>query len=153
MHQKGTDLDSHLDSDDDLFLLNNKNINTRKRSHTIFKSYLSILNTHKKSHSEEKPFACKECSKGCTTIYALEVHMRKHRDERPFKCHLCEKRFKANSILKNHVQIHSGERPFKSIKKYIIGVRNEAGKKLHGSIIKCTECSKHLPSRHILKDT
>lgn len=45
-----------------------------------------ILERHRKSHLQKKPFACAECKKQFRTRVNMEVHLRSHTNERPFVC-------------------------------------------------------------------
>jgi uncharacterized Zn-finger protein len=55
--------------------------------------YLSILESHKRCHTGEKPFSCHFCDKKFAQKATLQVHERTHTGERPYKCKYCDKTF------------------------------------------------------------
>ncbi|VDM92629.1 unnamed protein product [Litomosoides sigmodontis] len=55
--------------------------------------YLSILESHKRCHTGEKPFDCHFCDKKFAQKATLQVHERTHTGERPYKCKYCDKTF------------------------------------------------------------
>uniref|UniRef100_A0A1I7YYD3 Zinc finger protein n=1 Tax=Steinernema glaseri TaxID=37863 RepID=A0A1I7YYD3_9BILA len=86
--------------------------------------YLSILESHKRCHTGEKPFPCHFCSKKFAQKATLQVHERTHTGERPYKCKYCEKTFAQYGTKTVHE------------KSAHLGIRN----------YKCPKCSKCLSS-------
>ncbi|VDM41268.1 unnamed protein product [Toxocara canis] len=86
--------------------------------------YLSILESHKRCHTGEKPFNCHFCDKKFAQKATLQVHERTHTGERPYKCKYCEKTFAQYGTKTVHE------------KSAHLGIRN----------YKCPKCSKCLSS-------
>lgn len=55
---------------------------------------------------------CTKCDKTFTRAYNLNSHMRTHTNERPFKCSVCNKAFARQHDRKRHEDLHSGEKKY-----------------------------------------
>ncbi|PAV73663.1 hypothetical protein WR25_18834 [Diploscapter pachys] len=68
-------------------------------------------NTHP-ANLHEKRHLCEICGKGFPYLSILESHKRCHTGEKPFSCHFCDKRFAQKATLQVHERTHTGERPY-----------------------------------------
>jgi DNA-directed RNA polymerase subunit RPC12/RpoP len=81
-----------------------------------------------RTHTGEKPYACKYCDTKFSDFGSRNKHERRHTGERPYICATCGKTFTYSYVLVNHMMTHTGE------KKY-----------------ECTVCSKRFTKSHHLK--
>ncbi|XP_076437370.1 uncharacterized protein LOC143276637 [Babylonia areolata] len=65
-------------------------------------------------HSEEQPFVCDICRKGCASKSELEAHKLTHTDEKPFRCEQCGQALRRKANLEQHIRaVHMQHRPFR----------------------------------------
>jgi len=77
-----------------------------------FKTVLE-LQTHFRSHSDERPHRCDQCGKSSKSRSDVNSHWRAvHSERREYKCAEaeCGKSFKAAKNLRDHTRVHSSER-------------------------------------------
>ncbi|XP_037039340.1 zinc finger protein 12-like isoform X1 [Bradysia coprophila] len=71
----------------------------------------SLLSSHNRTHTGERPFACNQCEKNFATQGGLDLHTRRHLGLKNYVCNICDRRFVESSNLKVHMRTHTGERP------------------------------------------
>jgi len=76
-------------------------------------SQLSYFNAHRRTHFAEKPYKCDKCKKGFVQSTHLKIHKMIHTGEKPYQCYICKARFTQHGNLKRHIRTHTGEKPFK----------------------------------------
>ncbi|KAF3703555.1 PR domain zinc finger protein 14 [Channa argus] len=68
----------------------------------------SILRTHIRQHSGERPFKCKHCGKAFASHAAHDSHVRRtHAGDKSFPCDLCGASFHDEQELKYHIKSHT----------------------------------------------
>ncbi|XP_077111977.1 uncharacterized protein LOC143767481 isoform X2 [Ranitomeya variabilis] len=110
-------------------------------------NHKSILNTHEKIHTKEKPASCSECGKCFVDKSHLAKHQRSHTGEKPFSCLECGKCFADKSYLAIHRRTHTGEKPYSCLEcgKYFKQKSHlNTHEKLHtkDKLASCSECGK-----------
>uniref|UniRef100_A0A0N4Z3X4 Zinc finger protein n=1 Tax=Parastrongyloides trichosuri TaxID=131310 RepID=A0A0N4Z3X4_PARTI len=118
--------------------------------------YLSILESHRRCHTGEKPFQCRFCDKKFAQKATLQVHERTHTGERPYKCRYCEKTFAQYGTKTVHEKsAHLGIRNYKCPKcdKSLSSPSAlYTHKKTHGAkIFQCHLCPKTFTLKNYLK--
>ncbi|XP_003738268.3 uncharacterized protein LOC100907060 [Galendromus occidentalis] len=108
-------------------------------------------------HSEDKPFACEMCGKGCLTKRHLDAHVLIHEQRQQLHCQLCDRRFATNHNFRNHMKLHTGQKDFFCDicnAGFPIKARLTQHKRLHhsGEQYVCDICGKAFKARHILND-
>ncbi|XP_049718254.1 zinc finger protein 383-like [Elephas maximus indicus] len=73
----------------------------------------SDFSRHRRIHTGEKRYECKDCGKAFTLNSTFVQHQRIHTGERPYMCKECGKAFSCSSYLTAHRRVHTGEKPFK----------------------------------------
>lgn len=72
------------------------------------------LNTHMKTHENQKQIVCKVCNAVFTDRALMTDHITKaHPDEKPYLCSECGLRFIRNDYLVVHMRRHLGIKPYK----------------------------------------
>ncbi|BFZ08538.1 hypothetical protein BsWGS_11577 [Bradybaena similaris] len=70
------------------------------------------LVSHRKQHSDQRPFVCDICLTAFRSKNNLYQHFKIHSDEKKFECPECGRSFKLKNTLEQHMVTHSDLRPF-----------------------------------------
>lgn len=79
-------------------------------------------------------YRCRFCGKCLRANSLLDSHERTHREERPYKCAQCEKSFHHNHLLQKHEKIHLKELDRKSPKRRMKSVRAKSSSSEPGKV-------------------
>eukprot|EP01083_Nonionella_stella_P071024 190456_1 len=112
--------------------------------------YLSLLDRHITSHSDEKPYLCDHpgCTKRFQHKYYLNQHKRRTHDAiKKHKCPQCEKAFVEKCNLKIHLRKHTGEKPYQCyicLRRFSVKTNLDAHMRIHNGDkpFKCELCGK-----------
>uniref|UniRef100_A0A8C7SKG2 PR domain containing 14 n=1 Tax=Oncorhynchus mykiss TaxID=8022 RepID=A0A8C7SKG2_ONCMY len=70
----------------------------------------SILRTHIRQHSGERPFKCKHCGRAFASHAAHDSHVRRtHANDKLYPCDVCGSTFQEATELKNHMKSHTSK--------------------------------------------
>nr|CAD7442762.1 unnamed protein product [Timema bartmani] len=74
-----------------------------------------VLESHRATHSDARPYVCSECGKAFRQQSALYVHNRSHQPDEvknKYPCDQCDKKFSTKPNLVTHKRIHTGIRNY-----------------------------------------
>lgn len=80
-----------------------------------------LLNQHKRTHTNDRPFKCDECGKGFFRQSHLKCHRWSHSEIKPLTCVVCTKGFTTNQQLNRHIRTHTAsiECPYETGVKFL----------------------------------
>lgn len=93
-------------------------------------TWLTVLNSHKRTHTNERPFKCGKCDARFCNKYSLSGHMPSHEDYPQFYCDKCD--------------YHTGRK--QNLQKHV----SRFHKEIHSSqiCIRCKMCNEIFPNKH-----
>ncbi|CAL4079637.1 unnamed protein product, partial [Meganyctiphanes norvegica] len=62
--------------------------------------------------SVKQEWVCNQCDKYFRAKSLLITHQRTHTGEKPYQCNQCDKSFRTKSLLITHQRKHTGEKPY-----------------------------------------
>nr|XP_034838162.1 zinc finger protein 91-like [Maniola hyperantus] len=71
----------------------------------------NTLSKYKKTHTNDKPIACKLCDYKCARTWDLNKHIPVHSGEKPFVCKICNFKVANKGNLANHMKTHYRKKP------------------------------------------
>ena len=75
-------------------------------------AHFSALQNNVRTHTGDKPFPCKFCSRGFAQSGVVKAHLCTYTGEKLFVCMLCGKMFAQSTKLTNHLRTHTGQKPY-----------------------------------------
>ncbi|CAH0385564.1 unnamed protein product [Bemisia tabaci] len=73
----------------------------------------SLLISHKRIHSSDRPYQCDVCHKRFFTKSHVQNHRRVHSGERPFVCNVCGRAFAESSSYRRHERLHQQNKKYR----------------------------------------
>jgi len=108
------------------------------------------LNIHIQSHTNERPYNCKQCGNVFKRKDVLQTHLLLHAGDssKVHLCSICGKRLRQACDLRIHTRVHTGEKPYKcelcpwAFSDPSSLARHKTGKHNIGVKRRCPVCSK-----------